>query len=158
MGLDTTHECWHGPYSQFMRWREWLAAQIGIPLCLMDGFVKYTYDQSDVDSLGPVDKKRDAIRALAILGEAIPWSILHGDPIVRVLSHSDCDGKIPWWECKGIALRLTEIYRQSREADVFGHGGMDNRRGCYDSMGRATLRFAVGCLRAWKAKEHVQFH
>ncbi len=25
MGLDTSHDCWHGPYSQFMRWRTWLA-------------------------------------------------------------------------------------------------------------------------------------
>lgn len=38
MGLDTTHNAWHGPYSSFNRWRHWLAEQIGIPLELMDGF------------------------------------------------------------------------------------------------------------------------
>ena len=26
MGLDTTHDCWHGPYSMFMRWRTAIAA------------------------------------------------------------------------------------------------------------------------------------
>lgn len=39
MGLDTTHGCWHGAYSAFMRWREKLAEVAGLPpLMLMEGF------------------------------------------------------------------------------------------------------------------------
>lgn len=29
MGLDTTHDCWHGPYGSFMRWRRELAEVAG---------------------------------------------------------------------------------------------------------------------------------
>ena len=38
MGLDTTHDCWHGPYSMFSAWRTELAAAIGLSLNQMDGF------------------------------------------------------------------------------------------------------------------------
>ena len=29
MGLDTTHDCWHGAYSAFMRWRQKIAEVAG---------------------------------------------------------------------------------------------------------------------------------
>jgi hypothetical protein len=38
MGLDTTHGCWNGAYSAFMRWRQEIARVAGIPLMLMDSF------------------------------------------------------------------------------------------------------------------------
>lgn len=38
MGLDTTHDCWHGAYSGFMRWRIGVAKAAGVPLLLMDSF------------------------------------------------------------------------------------------------------------------------
>jgi hypothetical protein len=157
MGLDTTHDCWHGPYSMFMRWREWLAARVGLPLQLMEGFADSIWDDSDVEKLDLCNDMRPVIRSLAILGRPIQWSEMNGSPIAKLLHHSDCDGKIVWWECKDLALALLHVYRDSAEHDVLGHGGMDCRRGCYDSMRRATIRFAAGCLRAWRAKEHVVF-
>lgn len=38
MGLDTSHDAWHGPYSSFNRWRKDIASQIGIDLDKMYGF------------------------------------------------------------------------------------------------------------------------
>src|SRR5437016_2133419 len=39
MGLDTTHDCWHGAYSAFMRWRTKLAEVAGLPpLMLIESF------------------------------------------------------------------------------------------------------------------------
>lgn len=38
MGLDTSHDCWHGAYSAFMRWRRAVAKAAGIPLDLMENF------------------------------------------------------------------------------------------------------------------------
>jgi hypothetical protein len=38
MGLDVTPDCWSGPYSMFMRWRQALARKVGIPLDLMEGY------------------------------------------------------------------------------------------------------------------------
>ena len=38
MGLDTTHNAWHGSYSSFNEWRKWIAKQINIDLYSMIGF------------------------------------------------------------------------------------------------------------------------
>jgi len=38
MGLDTTHDAWHGPYSSFHRWRIEIAKCIGLDLNKMEGF------------------------------------------------------------------------------------------------------------------------
>ena len=158
MGLDTTHDAWHGPYSMFMRWRTWLSAQVGLPLGLMEGYAHYQWDQKDVERHHLGDPEREVFQSLADVGQPIKWDALKGDPLEVLLSHSDCDGKIHWWKCRDLAFRLAQIYRGSASSDVAGHGGMDCRRGCYDSMRRATLRFALGCFRAWKAREHLRFH
>jgi hypothetical protein len=170
MGLDISHDCWHGPYSMFMRWREWIASQVGIPLRLMQGFVEYYPEEKDVSwsdvlchaSVGDQWKRGFMIlhmlTSLAPLGEQqIRWDMMKHDPLWILLNHSDCEGKIKWWYCKRIAERLMQIYRSSKNNDVLGHGGMDCKRGAYDSMRRATLRFALGCMKAYRAREHVVF-
>lgn len=53
MGLDTSHDCWHGAYSAFNRWREAVAKAAGIPLQLMEGFWGY----------GTVDEWRKEVMA-----------------------------------------------------------------------------------------------
>jgi len=39
MGLDTSHECWHGAYSAFTRWRHELATVAGYDVVHVDGEV-----------------------------------------------------------------------------------------------------------------------
>ncbi len=78
MGLATSHDCWHGAYSAFARWRKRIAAAIGINLDSMEGFT----------------------------GEGRSWSILGDDPIVVLLNHSDCDGEIAHEACGLLADRL----------------------------------------------------
>ena len=38
MGLDTTHDCWHGPYSSFMQFRRVIAKAVGITFGPHGGF------------------------------------------------------------------------------------------------------------------------
>lgn len=38
MGLDTSHDAWHGPYTSFYRWRTAVAKTIGINLDEMQGY------------------------------------------------------------------------------------------------------------------------
>lgn len=84
MGLDTTHDCWHGAYSAFHRWRTKLAEVAGLPpLDKMDGF------------------ERDDI--------SITWSSLKYDVLHILLNHSDCDGSIPHKYCRPLAERLKEL-------------------------------------------------
>lgn len=169
MGLDTSHDCWHGPYSMFNRWRTWLASQIGVALQLQQGFgASFCRDEDfskdDIEWLKNNGKYGIAaiVENLAMLKRPkqlgyLWWEDPQHEPLTILLWHSDCDGRIRWWECKPLAIRLTQIYRQTVGRDVLGHGGTDCRRGCYDSMRSATIRFAAGCLRAYKAREDVIF-
>jgi hypothetical protein len=85
MGLDTTHDCWHGPYSAFMRWRErlvrlawggggdegWARGNIwNYP-----GFHGAEYHKEDTTSPEP-----------------LPWP--EDDALVTLINHSDCEDEI----------------------------------------------------------------
>lgn len=76
MGLDTTHDCWHGSYSSFNRWRK--------KLCEVAGYGALN------DRIG--------------FGGNEPWP--KDDPLVLLLHHSDCDGELDWTKCNDIANRL----------------------------------------------------
>ncbi len=78
MGLDTTHDCWHGPYSSFNRWRTQLAAEIGLPLPLMEGFCPWfeAVVPADKDERIPDDRRRTRY-------EPIPWPVA-GDESLRL--------------------------------------------------------------------------
>lgn len=80
MGLDTTHDCWHGPYSSFMRWRTEVAKAVGIDLRAMEGF-----------------------------GGRTKWKALKPDTLHVLLNHSDCDGKIKAADCRPLAFRLAKV-------------------------------------------------
>lgn len=81
MGLDTTHNAWHGPYSSFMQWRIEIAKHIGIP------------DLSQMEYFG---------------GD-ISWKGFGNHNLYYLLTHSDCQGVLSPKTCKRIADGLTEI-------------------------------------------------
>lgn len=82
MGLDTSHNAWHGAYSSFNRFRYWLADKAGINL---DEYYGY----------GSLKAKKELS------------SIKH--KIMPLLNHSDCDGELTPAECKQIAEGIDEI-------------------------------------------------
>ena len=84
MGLDFSHGDAHWAYSGFGRFRERLAATVGIPLLRMRGFCKY----GD--------------------GEGIEWPV-SDEPLLILLHHSDCDGELTPDECRKIARRLRDV-------------------------------------------------
>lgn len=94
MGLDTSHGCWHGPYSAFMRWRTQIASCIGLTLDGMVGF-----------------------------GGTTEWPDAEKEPLVHLLNHSDCDGEIESKHCAAIADRLSEILPLMPKGDAGGHIG-----------------------------------
>ena len=82
MGLDVSHDCWHGPYSAFMRFRSQIAMRFGIP------------DLSRIEGFGGVT----------------PWpESIKENPIFVLLDHSDCDGVIEHKDCLPLAERLDAI-------------------------------------------------
>ncbi len=93
MGLDTTHNAWHGSYGAFARWRRHLAWVVGFPpLDLMSGFQDYKTPDDEV----------------------LSWDILKPDDLILLLHHSDCDGEFSFDESERIANRLNELLNNDR--------------------------------------------
>lgn len=134
MGLDTTHDCWHGPYSMFMRWRQWLNL-----------FVMMDREDSD-----PAARE---IRNMGATHEAIERAWDEGQyadqsvPINVLMNHSDCDGEIPAEVCGPLADALESLMERRMP-----------ERAIYDEMRPATQRFIAGLRRAASAGEPVVFH
>jgi len=134
MGLDTTHGCWNGPYSQFARWRQWLNL-----------FVMTKRGQAG-------DESAKQISYMGAIAEAIDraWSEGHYEdqsiPINVLMNHSDWDGDIPADVCGPLADALEDLLDQMPE------------RGIYDEKRPATERFIRGLRRAAEAGEAVEFH
>lgn len=93
MGLDTSHDCWHGPYSSFHAFRQAIAKAAGIPVDDDGWDVPDEYD-SDAYLYGRNGRETDA---------------LPGDVIWVLLAHSDCDGVIPPKHCEALADRLAAL-------------------------------------------------
>lgn len=79
MGLDTTHNAWHGPYSSFSLFRRYMAKTIGMDLDKMEGY-----------------------------GGDISFSQFDDDLCI-LLDHSDCEGDISPENCRRLALRLDQL-------------------------------------------------
>jgi hypothetical protein len=162
MGLDVSHDAWHGAYSAFMRWRTKLAEVAGLPpLLFMEGFV----EERIVESLqafdakvrawagsgGPSPEGDPALWGVLQAARSIPirWEVLRPDPILVLLNHSDCEGEIAREHLIALADRLDELALQMPDEDGGGH--VRNWR-------ETTKRFADGCRRADTARENLDFH
>jgi hypothetical protein len=100
MGLDTTHNAWHGSYSSFNGFRTFIANLIGITL-------------DDMDSYGG-DKSWDNVK----------------DDLKHLLNHSDCDGHITPVKCAKIAKRLRELLKNWPEGSDYRDKAEQFAKGC----------------------------
>ncbi|MDE2096534.1 MAG: hypothetical protein KGL39_04750 [Patescibacteria group bacterium] len=148
MGLDCSHDAWHGAYSAFMRWRTEIARLIGIPLELMEGF--FEPSQSNQIALAKLAGP-NAVALMRLITKNCPisWESLKPDPLHILLNHSDCDGEISPEDCSKIADRLQEILPLLPSSDAGGHIG---------SWRDKTLKFIAGCRAAAEANEPLDFH
>jgi hypothetical protein len=152
MGLDITHNCWHGAYSAFMRWRQEICRASGLPpLNFMEGFYQA---ESGTEYQDPIywarkglmseDAFEDIRRSLPIKWECLKPSALH-----TLLHHSDCDGEIEWEECGRIADALEELLPKLPTGESGGHIG---------NWRDKTATFIAGLRLAHKNQENVEFH
>lgn len=148
MGLDTSHDAWHGAYSAFMRWREKIAAVAGLPpLCLMEGF----FERGDYrDPIAPCAKQWENLAAAVYESLPIRWSSLRPSPLHELLHHSDCEGKISAKRCGKIADALESLLPElEKQSDGGGHIG---------NYADKTRQFIKGCRAAFDANEPLDFH
>lgn len=125
MGLDTTHNCWRGAYSAFMRWRQEIARAAGLPpLELMEGFFA-ARDNGHMPStfyLSP-NAGELAESSLKLIEDRLPirWDCLKPSPLHELLYHSDCDGEIPAERCGPIADALEAVLPNMPTGSGGGH-------------------------------------
>jgi hypothetical protein len=146
MGLDVSHDCWHGSYGSFNIFRVEIAKAVGIPLELMEGF----YESSRIDRL--ITSKStlsdaEYIEMYVTRWLPIKWEILKPDPLHILLNHSDCDGTIEIDDQIFIAERLEAI------ADLLPGGDSQYRW----NMQEKAKQFALGLRDAHMCNEVVEF-
>lgn len=173
MGLDTSHNCWHGAYSAFDRWRKEIAKAAGLPsLELMEGFwqsprdeypsglalsirvaanslEQATYEWHPRQPGEDVSMRPHELLLRALDFDPIRWDCLKPDPLHELLYHSDCDGEIPWTSCGGIADSLDRLLPNLPDEDAGGHIG---------NWREKTQMFIDGLRLAHRSKENVVFH
>lgn len=152
MGLDTSHDAWHGAYSAFMRWRQKVCELAGLPpLDLMEGFYQAIPGTQYQDPIYWARKGLSDERAFEDLRQRLPikWDCLKPSPLHKLLNHSDCDGEIAWEDCEPIAVELEKLLPLFPDGDAGGHIGFWREK---------TAQFIKGLRAAAKAKENLDFH
>lgn len=134
MGLDTSHDCWHAPYSHFNEWRQKIAVAAG-------------YEIEDITIPGGPGGKAFTLKHIKVpdvtrenvQGE---WHETPADPLLILFAHSDCDGVIRAKDARPIADALMAMRLDHCDLWVL----------------TATDRFVAGLLRAATLGEDVDFH
>ncbi|QNN98918.1 hypothetical protein PBI_MOVA_86 [Mycobacterium phage Mova] len=151
MGLDTTHDCWHGAYSGFTRFREVVGRAAGLPYIIPSDpdhwshgspVLDFDWDLYTLDNYQGRWRKKDPVwrRPDDIYG--IPKQ----DDVLYLLIHSDCDGELRRGYLPRLKARLEELepeYERLANDDDYLRGRLHT--------------FIEGLGRAIDAGEHVRF-
>jgi hypothetical protein len=139
MGLDTSHDCWHGAYSAFTRWRNKLAEVAGYQVA------DVRYDSGHFPTV-LIDWGHIAAENPGYL--AGDWEKAPTDPLIVLIAHSDCDGHIHPEHAAPLADRLEGLLPLLPDGEGGGHIG---------DWRAKTQAFIDGLRRAAAANEPVVF-
>jgi hypothetical protein len=146
MGLDISHDAWHGAYSAFSRWRNELAKIASFPpLALMEGFYN------------PIDwqyrfRNETSHRLWQIEIESylpIKWDKWQDDPLTVLLYHSDCEGIIESKYLLPLADRIETLLDKLPTEKDSGHIG---------DWKEKTQKFINGCRLAASKDQDLEFY
>lgn len=137
MGLDTSHDCWHGAYSAFSRWRNKIAEVAGYDVA------RVQYEDHIWHELALIDWGH--MTPANLQGE---WGETPADPLLVLIAHSDCDGVIHPVQAGPLAERLQELLPLLPDEEGPGH--IRHWRG-------TTQQFIDGLRAAAGANEDVVF-
>lgn len=137
MGLDISHDAWHGAYGAFTRWRHQIAETAGYWVASVN------YD--DGSKMDCVMLDWGHLPPGHLMGE---WPETPADPLVVLFTHQDCEGVIHPTQAGPLADRLEELLPLLPEGDGPGH--VRNWRD-------TTQKFIDGCRAAVAAGEPLDF-
>jgi hypothetical protein len=145
MGLDTSHDCWHGAYSAFSRWRNKLAEVAGYSFFKAGEPPIYDtacLDWGCINNILGDDLLTGTWPRIPVRPDGTP------DALIVLLAHSDCEGKIQADMCAPLADRLEQLL-PLLEGDGGGHIGNYREK---------TQQFINGLRDAAANGEAVDFH
>jgi len=131
MGLDTSHDAFHGAYSAFNRFRQAVAAAMG--------------------GSWPPHKDPKLKDTEWYWGRGFDEKTHPG--LFVLMSHSDCDGVISPTDCELVANDLASLLPAIGEMGR-GSGHVESQGG----YGAVTRQFIAGCRAAHAAGEDLEFH
>lgn len=145
MGLDTSHNCWHGAYSAFSRWRNKLAEVAGYSFFKAGETPIYEtacLDWGAINAILGDDLLSGTWPRVPVRPDGTP------DALIVLLAHSDCEGEIQADMCAPLADRLEQLLPL---LDGDGGGHIGNYR-------EKTQQFINGLREAASKGEAVDFH
>lgn len=142
MGLDTSHDAWHGAYSSFGAWRREVAIAAGLLERDQTLFQKRYYDPEDMRD-SPLDWEK-----LNLMTDCYGvWHEEPEDPIWYLINHSDCDGVIQFAHLLPLADRLEALIPK-----------VDDESSVSEWYGSRTRRFVDGLRLAAAEGKDLRFH
>lgn len=143
MGLDTSHDAWHGAYSSFGGWRREVAIAAGLIQKNETLFPKAYYDPDEMrDSPLDWDKLNKQTDCMGV------WYEEPEDPIFYLINHSDCEGVIQFQHLLPLADRLEKLVPLVDNQDFHFTDWQESK----------TQRFVDGLRAAYDAGEDLDFH
>lgn len=136
MGLDVSHDAFHGAYSAFDRFRWAICKAMG---------GSWPPHESEIAADG-----EKLIAGVWYWGRGFTQATHPGLHVL--LTHSDCDGDISPEDCALVAKDLEQLLPDM--AAMGTGGGHIARAGGY---GEVTRKFIAGCLQAAAENEPLQF-
>jgi hypothetical protein len=149
MGLDCSHDAFHGAYSAFNSLRQEVSRVTG------GSFPPHWLYNAD----GTLAKGNDGLaiydrtlnRKMIYLGDGVGPEETPG--LYEFLTHSDCDGKISPEMCVKVADDLEKVLPKIEAKNTPSHGHIAARGG----YAEVVRKFIVGCRAAAKAGEPLIF-
>lgn len=152
MGLDCSHDAFHGAYSAFNRLRQFVCAATG-----PDGSFPPHWQYTEGGQLkeGPDGRAlyREGLDAdMFYIGDEYDRSTHPG--LWEFLTHSDCDGEIAPDMCVKVADDLEALLPKMEALRWESHGHIAARGGFLE----VVRKFIAGCRAAAAANEPLDFH
>ena len=137
MGLDTSHDAWHGAYSAFTRWRHTIAEAAG--------YAVWDVVDDDGTKVPTIMLDWGHVTKDNLFGK---WGKTPADPLVVLFAHSDCEGEIFPEQATPLADKLEGLLPELT-GDFGGHIG---------DIRAKTEQFIQGLRDAASANEPLDFH
>jgi hypothetical protein len=152
MGLDCSHDAFHGAYSAFNRLRQFVCAATG-PDGSYPPHYQYTADGGLQDGPnGLLLRRTDLDDNMFYIGDEYGQESHPG--LWEFLTHSDCDGEIAPEMCVKVADDLERLLPKMEAMTWASHGHIAARGGFLE----VVRKFIAGCRAAAAANEPLAFH